>query len=147
MRWPKEFLGRCNHCLDNAFLDDPKCWDRFTGQPTADYDCLILQRRFEMQRGQKWRPYFIKDPATIERMQKSLARRKEAVEMRKAGATLKTIAEKYGVSQTVVRGMLCRAERDEKREYEWSIMTTSRPLPGPHWSDELMDLHEYVYNR
>lgn len=53
MKWPKEFLGRCYHCLDNAFLDGPECWDRFTGQPTADYDCLILKARKDLKDREK----------------------------------------------------------------------------------------------
>jgi hypothetical protein len=40
------FLGRCQHCLDSAFLDRRRpCIDRFTGQPVPDYDCLVLIAR------------------------------------------------------------------------------------------------------
>lgn len=45
--WPSEFLGRCAHCLDNAYLNGAECFDRFTGRPTEEYDCLILQARKE----------------------------------------------------------------------------------------------------
>ena len=45
-KWPNEFLGRCPHCLDNAYLDQREpCFDRFTGRATSDYDCLVLQAR------------------------------------------------------------------------------------------------------
>jgi hypothetical protein len=44
--WPSEFLGRCAHCLDNAYLDQREpCWDRFTGREVPDYDCLVLKVR------------------------------------------------------------------------------------------------------
>ena len=48
-RWPSEFLGRCAHCLDNAYLDQREpCLDRFTGRAVPDYDCLVLKaRRFD----------------------------------------------------------------------------------------------------
>lgn len=48
--WPAEFLGRCSHCLDNAYLDAPgRCWDRFTASYVPDHDCLVQRNRKAMQ--------------------------------------------------------------------------------------------------
>ena len=44
--WPSEFLGRCSHCLDNAYLDqEHPCTDRFTGRRVPEYECLVLKVR------------------------------------------------------------------------------------------------------
>ncbi len=40
------FLGRCPHCLDNAFSDQYEpCIDRFTSRPVPEDDCLVLRAR------------------------------------------------------------------------------------------------------
>jgi hypothetical protein len=44
-KWPCEFLGRCAHCLDNAYLDGGPCFDRFTGWKLDASDCLIEKVR------------------------------------------------------------------------------------------------------
>lgn len=44
--WPCEFLGRCAHCLDNAYLDQAgACMDRFSGRAVSEPDCLVLRVR------------------------------------------------------------------------------------------------------
>lgn len=49
--WQSEFLGRCAFCLDNASLDGPPCFDRFTGQKVGEADCLILKvRKADLQK-------------------------------------------------------------------------------------------------
>ena len=37
-QWPHEFLGRCQHCLNNAYLNSNCSWGR-------DHDCVIRKAR------------------------------------------------------------------------------------------------------
>lgn len=46
MKFPTEFLGRCQTCLDNAHLDSAPCKLGYAnGQPISDDDCLIRSAR------------------------------------------------------------------------------------------------------
>jgi hypothetical protein len=45
------FLGRCPHCLDNAYLDQDKpCIDRFTGQEVSKDECLVERNKMKKEK-------------------------------------------------------------------------------------------------
>lgn len=46
MTCPREFLGRCQTCLDNAMLhEDPCPTGHGNGRPLNDTDCLVYAAR------------------------------------------------------------------------------------------------------
>lgn len=51
--YPHEFLGRCQTCLDNAFLSDVPCKPRMgqPGHPVIEDDCLVrrAQKRYDKE--------------------------------------------------------------------------------------------------
>lgn len=51
--YPKEFLGRCQTCLDNAMLHMGPCRTGFgNGMPLRDEDCLIARAQISYDREQ-----------------------------------------------------------------------------------------------
>lgn len=45
-KYPNEFLGRCQTCLDNAMLSSAPCRIGYgNGMPLRDDDCMIRRER------------------------------------------------------------------------------------------------------
>jgi len=52
-KYPNEFLGRCQTCLDNAMLSREPCSPGYgNGQPLSARDCLIYCAREQYDREQ-----------------------------------------------------------------------------------------------
>jgi hypothetical protein len=47
-KYPHEFLGRCQTCLDNAYLSAKPCTIGYgQGMPLSDRDCMIRRAQAE----------------------------------------------------------------------------------------------------
>lgn len=62
-KYPNEFLGRCQTCLDNAMLSSKPCMTKsdypgingylMNGVPFGDYDCMVRRAQKHYDEKQK----------------------------------------------------------------------------------------------
>lgn len=55
-KYPHEFLGRCQTCLDNAYLSSKPCRTGYgNGMPLHDGECMIAcaQQRYDAEQAAK----------------------------------------------------------------------------------------------
>lgn len=59
MNYPQEFLGRCQTCLGNCFLNDKPCLSGYgNGMPLRDEECMVrrTQQQYDKDHVKKAKP-------------------------------------------------------------------------------------------